>query len=118
MGLWIGTPDLTIELYIWKGIVPVLIGNIIGGSIFVGGYYWWTHIALENDIAIDGSILGVTASEQASNSARNKTLDVGAPGIGKQSEKSDFDRLAVDLGASWADFDIRKTTDNAYFKKV
>jgi hypothetical protein len=79
MGLWVGTPGLTVGLYIWKGIIPALIGNILGGSIFVGGYYWWIHLALEDEIAIDGSILGVKASEHASNSATCKTPDAEAP---------------------------------------
>jgi formate/nitrite transporter FocA (FNT family) len=32
MGIWQDTPKLTVGLYIWKGIIPALIGNIIGGE--------------------------------------------------------------------------------------
>lgn len=77
MGLWVGTPGLTVGLYIWKGIIPALIGNILGGSIFVGGYYWWIHLALEEEIAIDGSILGVKASER--NKVENCKQDSDGP---------------------------------------
>ncbi|KAH8648661.1 Formate/nitrite transporter-domain-containing protein [Xylariales sp. PMI_506] len=55
MGLWVGTPGLTVGLYIWKGIIPALVGNMIGGAVFVGGYYWWIYLAWEEDpVTIDG----------------------------------------------------------------
>ena len=78
MGIWVGTPDLTVGLYIWKGIVsnrfskhvsapkkrvrnepnrlqiPAGLGNIIGGAVFCGGYYWLMYLWGEEPIAIDG----------------------------------------------------------------
>lgn len=32
MGLWQGAPKITVGLYIWKGIIPAFIGNVIGGT--------------------------------------------------------------------------------------
>jgi len=32
MGIFLGTPGLSVGLYIWKGIIPALLGNIIGGK--------------------------------------------------------------------------------------
>ncbi|KAK1826389.1 formate transporter [Podospora conica] len=54
LGLWLGTPDLTVALYIWKGIVPASLGNIIGGALFCGVYYYWMFIFREPEIKIDG----------------------------------------------------------------
>jgi formate/nitrite transporter FocA (FNT family) len=54
MGIWQGAPGITVGLYIWKGIIPALIGNIIGGGIFVGSLYWYLHLSSEENIAIDG----------------------------------------------------------------
>ena len=34
MGIWHGAPAITVGLYVWKGILQVLIGNI------VGGFFW------------------------------------------------------------------------------
>ena len=31
MGIWVGTPDVTVGLYIYKGIIPAGLGNIVGG---------------------------------------------------------------------------------------
>jgi hypothetical protein len=49
-----GSTDITISMYIWKGIAPSLLGNIIGGSFFVGVLYWYLHIQGQDDILIDG----------------------------------------------------------------
>ncbi|KAK4454544.1 Formate/nitrite transporter [Podospora aff. communis PSN243] len=55
LGMWLGTPNLTIGLYIWKGMVPVALGNLIGGTIFVGGFYYYMFVWGEPDIAVDGA---------------------------------------------------------------
>ncbi|KPI45986.1 putative formate transporter [Cyphellophora attinorum] len=39
MSIWVGHPSVTIGLYIWKGILPVLMGNILGGSVMCGAYH-------------------------------------------------------------------------------
>jgi hypothetical protein len=49
-----GSPDITVGLYIWKGILPALIGNILGGGLFVGVLYWYLHLQGQEPVAIDG----------------------------------------------------------------
>jgi hypothetical protein len=49
-----GSPDITIAMYIGKGIVPSLLGNIVGGGLFVGVLYWYLHLQGQDDILIDG----------------------------------------------------------------
>jgi formate/nitrite transporter FocA (FNT family) len=36
LGIWEGAPNLSVGLYIWKGIIPTLIGNILGGGLCCG----------------------------------------------------------------------------------
>jgi formate/nitrite transporter len=36
MAIWLDAPGISVGLYIWKGIIPALIGNIIGGGLFCG----------------------------------------------------------------------------------
>lgn len=38
MAIWVDAPSITAGLYIWKGIIPTLLGNIIGGGLFVGRF--------------------------------------------------------------------------------
>lgn len=53
-GIWHKTPGLTVGLYIWKGIIPAALGNIIGGGLFVACMFWYLHLYNEAPIAIDG----------------------------------------------------------------
>lgn len=46
LGIWLGTPGITVDLYIWKGIIPTLIGNILGGAIFCGEFTSSSHICM------------------------------------------------------------------------
>lgn len=54
MGIWLGTPNLDVGLYIWKGMIPALFGNILGGSLFCGAYYWWMYLLMAPATKIDG----------------------------------------------------------------
>ncbi|PLN81646.1 Formate/nitrite transporter [Aspergillus taichungensis] len=41
--IWLGAPDISVGLYIWKGIIPALIGNIVGAVLFGALYYWYMY---------------------------------------------------------------------------
>ncbi|KAL2258331.1 hypothetical protein VTK26DRAFT_8387 [Humicola hyalothermophila] len=55
MGLFLGTPGLTVQLYIWKGIIPATLGNVLGGAVFCGAFYYWLYVLNEPDICVDGT---------------------------------------------------------------
>ncbi len=40
--------DLTIYHFIFNNLIPVVIGNIIGGGLFVGLAHWWIHDRTRN----------------------------------------------------------------------
>ncbi|KAI8652431.1 hypothetical protein NCS57_01307000 [Fusarium keratoplasticum] len=54
MGIWLHTPGLDVGLYIWKGIIPATLGNILGGGLFVAAYYWYMYLCMEAPVKIDG----------------------------------------------------------------
>lgn len=71
MGIWLETPDVTVVLYIWKGtisvhsasvavltillgIIPAALGNMVGGALFCGMYYWWMFSCGAEPIHVDG----------------------------------------------------------------
>lgn len=57
IAIWEGDPHITVGYYIWKSMIPALIGNIIGGGFFVGVVYWYMFLTGESTpIPIDGSI--------------------------------------------------------------
>jgi formate/nitrite transporter FocA (FNT family) len=39
--IFLGSPDSTVGYYIWKSMIPALIGNIVGGGPLVGVVYWY-----------------------------------------------------------------------------
>ncbi|KAK0662276.1 putative transporter YrhG [Lasiodiplodia hormozganensis] len=55
LGLWLGTPGLSIGLYVWKGVLPALLGNIIGGGLFCGTFLWFLHLHGQ-EIEVDGDL--------------------------------------------------------------
>ncbi|KAF1738079.1 putative formate transporter [Beauveria bassiana] len=48
IGIALGVPRLSVGLYIWKGIIPATLGNIVGGGLFCGCFYWYMY-SLEMD---------------------------------------------------------------------
>ena len=40
MAIFLNSPDISIGYYIWKSMIPALIGNIIGGAL-VGVVHWY-----------------------------------------------------------------------------
>jgi formate/nitrite transporter FocA (FNT family) len=39
--------DVSIGQFLFSNLLPVTIGNIIGGSLFVGAAYWWLYLREE-----------------------------------------------------------------------
>ncbi|KAF2661329.1 putative formate/nitrite transporter [Lophiostoma macrostomum CBS 122681] len=64
-GIWQGANGITVGLYIWKGIIPALLGNIIGGGLFVASVYWYLHLQGEPPVMIDGVEYGAPPVGQA-----------------------------------------------------
>ena len=54
IGIWHGTPGISVGLYIWKGIIPGFLGNMIGGGLFVGAFYWYLHLQGAGEVVVDG----------------------------------------------------------------
>jgi hypothetical protein len=72
MGIWQGAPKITVGLYIREGILPALVGNIIGGSLCVGRYYWYQYLQGRAMIIVDwlpfqeplkGQVVGLSRKE-------------------------------------------------------
>ena len=50
MAIFVGHPEITVGLYIYKGIIPVLLGNIIGGGLFCGCFYYGLYLWRQPDV--------------------------------------------------------------------
>ncbi|GAB7361320.1 hypothetical protein MBLNU230_g1376t1 [Neophaeotheca triangularis] len=57
--IFAGAPEISVGYYIWKSLIPSLIGNIVGGGLFVGVMYWYMYLEGDsNPIAVDGAVFG------------------------------------------------------------
>ena len=54
MSIFLGDPQISIGLYVWKSMIPALIGNLVGGCVLVGTVYWYLNLTGEPRVLIDG----------------------------------------------------------------
>ena len=62
VAIFYGHPDIGVGLYIWKSMIPTALGNIIGGSLFVGGMYWYLYLTGEGSDNITFNIGGLDSA--------------------------------------------------------
>ena len=43
------------RFYVWKGMIPACLGDILGGGLFVGTYMYYQHLQGVDAPAIDGT---------------------------------------------------------------
>lgn len=107
MGIWLDTPDVTVGLYIWKGIspsvflltavtltdivhlpgiIPAALGNMLGGALFCGTYYWWMYSFGEQPIAVDGVYYDSHLVMPTVQAHRGRSKDLEHGPIGSESE--------------------------------
>ena len=60
-----GSPTITVGYYIWKSLVPTVIGNLIGGGIFVGTAYWYLYLTGEGSVDIDFNVGSLESALEA-----------------------------------------------------
>ncbi|KAJ5971508.1 uncharacterized protein N7479_001426 [Penicillium vulpinum] len=83
LGIWLGAPNITIGLYIWKGIIPTLLGNIIGG----GTYYWYMYLLDINTLPLYGK-----------EKVRNSSLDSVSRPYQATTKRADIEASAGSFG--------------------
>jgi formate/nitrite transporter len=58
IAIFLGAPQISVGLYIWKSMIPALLGNIVGGGLFVGVVYWYLYLSANDAVVIDGNSYG------------------------------------------------------------
>ncbi|QIW97571.1 hypothetical protein AMS68_003089 [Peltaster fructicola] len=86
LGIWCGAP-FSVGYYIWKSLIPTLLGNIVGGGFFVGVAYWYLYLTGEDDVEIDFNIGSLaTALEAGGPMHRSQQRSDSSTIIGKDPE--------------------------------
>ncbi|QSZ28578.1 hypothetical protein DSL72_003076 [Monilinia vaccinii-corymbosi] len=79
---------LSVSYYIWKSMIPSLLGNIIGGGFFCGGVYWYLFLAHETvSIHFDTVDANTAVYEQGGPINRQATADGAGTGYGHAHDK-------------------------------
>ena len=64
LALWLGHPEISAGLYIWKSLIPTLIGNFLGGGVFVGTAYWYLYLTGEDAVDVHFNVGGIGSAVQ------------------------------------------------------
>lgn len=54
MSIFLGDPQISVGYYIWKSMIPSLIGNLIGGCLLVATVYWYLNLTGQPPVLVDG----------------------------------------------------------------
>jgi len=76
-----GSPTITVGYYIWKSLIPTVIGNMIGGGIFVGATYWYLYLTGEGSIDIDFNVGSLESAMEAGGpmGGKRQRQSIGGP---------------------------------------
>lgn len=90
LAIFLGAPKpLTVGYYIWKSMIPSLLGNIVGGGLFTGVVYWYLYLAgTEIAIHFDTMPLDTTGYEQGG-SLQNMAAGRGPEIVYTQAHKTE-----------------------------
>lgn len=50
MSIFLGDPKISVGYYIWKSMIPALLGNIVGGGLMVGVMYWYLVCVVDENL--------------------------------------------------------------------
>ena len=74
LGMWCGA-DISAGYYIWKSMIPTLLGNLVGGGLFVSTAYWYLYLTGEGNIQIDFNIGPLNSAVAAGGLTHRSTTD-------------------------------------------
>jgi hypothetical protein len=95
MAIFIGHPQITVGMYIYKGIIPAGLGNIVGGGIFCGMFYYGMYVWREPD-GLFGVPLKKELGPEIGPNFEAGTGTVGEKGMAeKEKEKAEGSSTAV-----------------------
>ncbi|KAL3493515.1 Formate/nitrite transporter [Aspergillus germanicus] len=81
MAIWLEAPGISVGLYVWKGIIPTLLGNIVGGGLFVGTYYWYMYLLKNDPVTLTGLRKKTEDSTEGTITPRVDDIEASAAGV-------------------------------------
>ncbi|PNS14704.1 hypothetical protein CAC42_1726 [Sphaceloma murrayae] len=94
IGIFVGTPGVSVGLYIWKSMIPSLLGNIVGGGLFVGVLFWYLYLQGEDAVPIDGKYYGNEGPKKELRAEEGRSDSNSSLSDGRHEEKKDIRNMA------------------------
>ena len=92
IAIWLGHPTITTSYYIWKSLIPTLLGNLVGGAVFVGLMYWYLYLTGEGSVDIDFNIGSLNSALEAGGPMGSSRKANGVPILDGQKPESEDSR--------------------------
>jgi hypothetical protein len=115
LAIFLGAPKpLTVGYYIWKSMIPSLLGNIVGGGLFTGAVYWYLYLA-GTDVPIHFDAMPLDSMNYGRGvSSQNMVTTPGE--VSEYMPESKHDRMVPDSG-NGAISGIANDLHGGHFKK-
>ena len=55
VGMMLGS-EMSVGQYLWKCLLPITLGNCVGGGVFTGGYLWFVNLKMAEGGKDDGGM--------------------------------------------------------------
>jgi len=76
MGIWNGAPGISVGFYIWKSMIPALLGNTLGGALFVGTVYWYLYLTGEgSQVEVDFNLSPMNVAIDEAGGPMDRSVD-------------------------------------------
>lgn len=73
ISIFLSDPQIAVGYYIWKSMIPSLIGNLIGGCLLVATVYWYLNLTGQPPVLVDGVAFQGNASPLTGRSEEDTT---------------------------------------------
>lgn len=80
-GIWVGAP-FSAGYYIYKSLIPTLLGNMVGGGFFVGFMYWYLYLTGEENVTVEFNLGSLESAMEAGGPIRHYARGIQAPMAG------------------------------------
>lgn len=108
-------PPITVSFYIWKSLIPTLLGNIVGGALGVAVPYWYLYLFQEEtEVSFDIGGQGTAVAENMGPAGR-----LGRSGVlhGREVEEEHPAMQLPHSGAGFQSAVSKELSEEKYGKK-
>ncbi|GAA97115.1 uncharacterized protein L969DRAFT_96996 [Mixia osmundae IAM 14324] len=115
IAIMVGAPEITTRYYVSNGIIPTVLGNYVGGGLFVGTVYWWVFGLYQEDALLaeergEGvAVAGMTPGPANASRSRSRSRKGLKPGSSPSRPSRVQDKTYAHRAGRWRSW--RRSSD-------